>query len=284
MIRGTFRALNSFRVGIAGWVFPPWRKTFYPKDLVQKLELEYASRKLRTIEINSTFYALPKLESYEHWYRETPEDFIFSVKGPKFVTHIKRLREVESPVANFFASGLFALKEKLGPIVWQLPPNFKYDHERIESFLKMLPNSTDEATRFAKKHQDAHLKQKPFLQVKVKIPLRYALEVRNLSFMDSKAEFIRLLKKYNVALVCTDPLEGPAFIEPTADFAYARLHGGSLKSPVAGYSPAQLKKWASAAKQWNSGTKVKRDVFIYIVNEAKPKAPMNAMTLQKLLK
>src|SRR6476646_7414538 len=145
------------RIGISGWTYGPWRGVFYPKELAHKRELEYASRQFNSIEINGSFYSLQRRSSYQRWYDETPPGFVFSVKGGRFITHMKKLRDVEAPLANFFASGVLCLREKLGPILWQFPPNFGWNEERFTEFFELLPADTRAAARLAKKH-DAKLK------------------------------------------------------------------------------------------------------------------------------
>jgi len=148
--------MATTRIGISGWRYAPWRGTFYPKDLPQRAELEYASAHLSAIEINGSFYSLQRPQSYASWYADTPEDFMFAVKGPRYITHMKRLRDVEVPLANFLASGVLNLKDKLGPVLWQFPPNFKYDRERFEAFLGLLPRDTQEAAAIARKADARH--------------------------------------------------------------------------------------------------------------------------------
>src|ERR1700736_4997413 len=143
---------GKVRIGISGWTYKPWRGVFYPEDLKQKRELEYASTTFNSIEINGTFYSLQRPSSFSRWNAETPDDFVFSVKAPRFITHIRRLREVETPVANFMASGLLLLGKKLGPILWQFPPNFKYQPELLENFFKLLPHDSKEAVVVAQQH------------------------------------------------------------------------------------------------------------------------------------
>src|SRR5437763_1828647 len=144
----------NLRIGISGWTYAPWRGTFYPEDLAQKRELEYASRQLNSIEINGSFYSLQTPKSYAAWYEATPEGFVFSVKGGRFITHMKKLKDVEKPLANFFASGVLALREKLGPILWQFPPQFGFDAERFERFFEMLPRDMTAAAKLAKRHDE----------------------------------------------------------------------------------------------------------------------------------
>ena len=193
--------MATLHIGISGWRYVPWRGEFYPKGLAQKRELQFASRAVNSIEINGSFYALQRPERYAQWYSETPDDFVFSVKAPRFITHVRRLREIEKPLANFFASGVLELKEKLGPILWQFPPNFKFDPERFEHFLSLLPHDTAAAAALARQH-DSHLHGHASLKAWRKKPLRHAVEVRNDTFIDP--DFVRLLKRYNTALVIAD--------------------------------------------------------------------------------
>ena len=174
--------MATTRIGISGWRYDPWRGTFYPKDLPQRAELEYASTHLPVIEINGSFYSLQRPESYASWYAATPADFVFTVKAPRYITHIRRLRDVATPVANFLASGLFNLTEKLGPILWQFAPNFKFDPERFEAFLQLLPHDTQEAAAVARKHDDWMAKRVQ-LKVDAERPMRHAVEIRNESFL-----------------------------------------------------------------------------------------------------
>jgi uncharacterized protein YecE (DUF72 family) len=149
------------RIGISGWRYPAWRGKFYPKGLPQRSELEFAASRFNSVEINGSFYSLQLPLSYQRWYSATPDDFVFAVKGGRFITHMKKLREVETPLANFFASGVLALREKLGPILWQLPPNLGYNNDRLEGFFNLLPRNTREASKLAKKHDDNLKKRAP---------------------------------------------------------------------------------------------------------------------------
>src|SRR6516165_2989601 len=170
--------VGTVRIGISGWTYGGWRGTFYPKGLPHAGELAYASRQVETIEINGTFYGLQRPDAFARWYDETPEGFVFAVKAPRFITHIRRLREVETPLANFIASGLLRLGEKLGPILWQFPPNFRFDPERLEAFLKLLPHDTKAAARLGRQH-DHRLKAPAWLKVDAERPIRHAFEIRN---------------------------------------------------------------------------------------------------------
>jgi uncharacterized protein YecE (DUF72 family) len=267
----------QIRIGISGWQYKPWRGTFYPGDLPQRRELEYASKRLPIIEINGTFYALQKPQSYAKWYAETPADFVFSVKGPRFITHVRRLREVAKPLANFFASGLFNLREKLGPILWQFPPNFKYDEDRMRSFLALLPKDFASAAILARK-REALMKGRTRLAIDANRTLRYAIEIRHESFMTES--FIKLLRDYNVAAVIAETARTwPMLKDITADFVYLRLHGDK-EIYRGGYSDKSLKKWATRIAAWSRG----RDVYCFFDNtDVKLRAPFDAQSLAKKL-
>lgn len=282
------------RIGISGWTYVPWRGVFYPKDVTQKRELEFASRKLNSIEINGTFYSLQRPASFQAWHDATPDDFVFSLKGGKFITHLKRLKEIEIPLANFFASGVLALKHKLGPILWQFPANFVFDAERFERFFRLLPPTTLKAAAFAKKH-DVRMKGRTWLAVEDDRPMRYAVEVRHESFKD--ARFVTLCRKYGVAVVVADAAnDWPVIEDVTADFMYVRLHGHE-ELYVSGYDDAALKRWATRVEAWKGGSEPKdarrvngsaarsrgRDVFVYFDNDAKVHSPRDAMRLAALL-
>ncbi|MES2222376.1 MAG: DUF72 domain-containing protein [Acidobacteriota bacterium] len=279
------------RIGISGWTYPPWRGVFFPKGLSQKRELEYAAGIFRTIEINGTFYSLQRPSSYQSWADRTPEDFIFSVKGPRYITHMLRLRQVEAPLANFFASGVLKLGAKLGPILWQLPPNFQFSMGMVDEFLTLLPRTTEQAVELGKLH-DGKVEGRTFLQTDRSRPIRHALEIRHPSFV--VPEFIALLRRHKVALVCADAVEWPRLMDVTANFVYCRLHGSKVLYS-SGYSPTAIQEWACRVHAWARGgessdgdyaspkraTKcAKRDVFIYFDNDAKVRAPRDAKRLQ----
>ncbi|MEJ1971155.1 MAG: DUF72 domain-containing protein [Lacunisphaera sp.] len=286
--------MPDIRIGISGWTYAPWRGTFFPKDLVQREELNYASRQVRTIEINGTFYSLQRPSSYERWAGAAPDDFLFSVKAPRFITHIRRLKDVAIPVANFFASGVLRLGPKLGPILWQLPPSLPYRRETLAAFLQLLPRDTAAAARLARKH-DEKVKQ-PSLEAGGRRPLRHALEVRHHSF--NQPESIALLREQGVAIVVADTAgKWPVIEEATADFVYVRLHGDA-ELYVSGYTPAALQTWARKIRAWSSGKnafpakrvakgsppRTPRDVYVYFDNDVKTRAPYDAMNLAHLLK
>jgi uncharacterized protein YecE (DUF72 family) len=280
------------RVGISGWTYGPWRGVFYPKDLPHKRELEWASRQFNSIEINGSFYSLQRPSSFQSWHDATPDDFAFSVKGGRFITHMKKLKDVETPLANFFASGLLKLRQKLGPILWQFPPGFALNENRFRDFFELLPKSTSDAAKFARKH-DERLEGRSWTKTDADRPIRYAVEIRHNSFKDER--FIKLLKRYNVALVLADTAgRWPYMEDVTADFIYARLHGDE-ELYVSGYTDSALDWWAARLRAWQCGEeppdplkvipngrprKCKgRDVYVYFDNDAKVKAPFDALRL-----
>ncbi|HEY6748778.1 MAG TPA: DUF72 domain-containing protein [Mycobacteriales bacterium] len=281
--------VGTVRTGISGWRYPPWRGVFYPPGLPQRRELEYASRRLRTIEINGSFYSLQRPESYAKWVAETPEDFLFAVKGPRFVTHMKKLAGVEAPLANFFASGVLALGPKLGPVLWQLPPTLGYDAERLARFFALLPRTTAEAAALAARH-DERMEGRALLTTPVEQPLRHALEVRHGTY--ERAEFVELLRAHDVALVVADTAgKWPALLDVTADHVYVRLHGEE-ELYVSGYDPPALDRWAARIRTWSAGgtpadgtvlarpaPPQPRDVVVYFDNDVKVRAPFDAIAL-----
>ena len=283
---------SDIRIGISGWRYKGWRGTFYPDDLVQAKELGFASRHFNSIELNGSFYSLQRPDSFQRWYAETPDDFVFAIKGSRYVTHMRRLKEIETPLANFFAQGLLRLGNKLGPILWQFPPNFTFDKERFEDFFALLPKSQSEASHFAQKRDD-RLKERSWLKAMTNSKLHHAVEIRNESFVNE--EFIRLLRKYDVALVVADTVDWPLLMDVTADFVYCRLHG-SEELYASGYTPTALRQWAHRLVAWARGEEVTdgrkasskpaperkhRDVFVYFDNDAKVRAPFDAQRLRE---
>ena len=282
---------GTIRIGISGWRYTPWRGNFYPKKLPQNQELAYASKILSSIEINGTFYSLQRPTSFESWAADTPDNFVFSLKGPRFITHMRRLREAKIPLANFFASGVLLLGNKLGPVLWQLPPNFLFDAKRLEDFFAVLPRDTTQAASLARKH-DKWLKKRASTVDPAPHALRHAIEVRHKSF--AVPEFIKLLKKHDIALVCADSVEWPRMMDLTSDFVYCRLHG-SEELYASGYDDESLDRWAVRVMDWANGreprdaerildkvgAKRKRDVFVYFDNDKKVRAPVDAQSLIK---
>jgi uncharacterized protein YecE (DUF72 family) len=265
------------RVGISGWTYPPWRGVFYPKGLPHRAELSYAASVLPTIEINGSFYSLQRPTSYRSWHDQTPDDFVFSVKGGRFITHMKRLTEPEVTLANFFASGLLALRAKLGPILWQLPPNFRFDPQRLAAFFAHLPRSTGEAAWLAR-HHDERLTDRALTDTDADRPMRHALEVRHDSF--KTAAFTDLLREHHVAVVVADTAgKWPLIREVTAEFAYVRLHGDK-ELYTSGYSDQALDSWAGYIRAWAASG---HDVYTYFDNDVKVRAPFDAQALARRL-
>jgi uncharacterized protein YecE (DUF72 family) len=264
--------MTRARVGTSGWRYPPWRRTFYPEGLAQRRELEHLSRRVNSIEINGSFYSLQRPESWRAWAAETPDDFVFAVKGPRFVTHMKQLRDVATPVANFLASGVLALGPKLGPVLWQLPPRMRFDADRMAAFLALLPRTTAEAARLAAKH-DERLDGRSITETDADRPLRHAVEPRHESFRDPA--FTALLREHGIALVVADSAgTWPVFDETTTDFHYARLHGAD-ELYASGYTPEALDAWAKRVRAWLADG----DAFVYFDNDIKVHAPYDAIAL-----
>jgi uncharacterized protein YecE (DUF72 family) len=264
---------GSALVGISGWTYPPWRGEFYPRGLAHRRELGYVAEHLSSVEINGSFYALQRPSSYQNWYRQTPDGFVFAVKGGRFITHMKKLADVETPLANFFASGLLALEHKLGPILWQLPPTLGYDPDRLAAFFAQLPRSTGEAAWLARRH-DERMKDRTYLDVHADRPMRHALEVRHKSYLDPG--FVRLLREHDIAVVVADTAgKWPLIREATTDFVYLRLHGDK-ELYTSGYSDQALDGWAASIRGW---TAEGRDAFAYFDNDVKVRAPFDAMSL-----
>ncbi|QYF95532.1 DUF72 domain-containing protein [Massilia sp. PAMC28688] len=287
--------MGKIYIGISGWRYEPWRGVFYPDDLRQDDELAFASRQLPSIELNGSFYALQKPASYAAWYAATPRGFVFSVKGNRFITHTRRLRDIDGPVANVLASGVFGLRDKLGPFLWQFPPNFKFDPALMEHFLSLLPHDTEEGLALARRHE-ARMDGKVALEVDRKRKLRHAVEIRHDSFIDEA--FIALLRKYKVALVVADTAGNwPYFEDVCADFMYLRLHGDK-ELYASGYTEQALDRWAARIQAWSAGSqpddarlisgkaaprRASRDVFCYFDNDIKVKAPRDARRLLEKL-
>lgn len=268
--------MGAIYIGISGWRYAPWRGVFYPPGLAQARELEYASRLLPTIEINGSFYALQRPASYAAWYDATPPGFVFAVKGNRFLTHMLKLRGIETPLANVLASGVFALREKLGPFLWQFPPQLRFDADKVEHFLSLLPHDTGRALDIARGHDDK-VAGRALLEIDAVRPLRHAVEVRHESFRDPA--FIALLRKYKVALVVADTAgKWPHFEDVTADFVYIRLHG-EHELYASGYDDASLERWAARIRAWAEHG----DVVCYFDNDIKVRAPFDAKRLIELV-
>lgn len=283
---------GEIRIGISGWRYKGWRGVFYPKGLPQRKELEFASREFTTIELNGSFYSLQRPQSFARWFDETPDDFVFSIKGSRYITHMRRLREVEGPLANFFAQGLLRLGHKLGPILWQFPPNFIFDKDKLAAFFSLLPKTHGDAAGLIKAHA-TRAEWKLDRRILASEHLRYAIEIRHESFVTP--EFVRLLRRHQIALVVADSVQWPLLMDVTAGFLYCRLHG-SEQLYASGYDDAALQRWAERIVAWVNGGEIKdgkraapqsppgkktRDVFLYFDNDAKVRAPFDARNLRE---
>ncbi|WP_040779402.1 DUF72 domain-containing protein [Nocardia pneumoniae] len=267
--------MGQIRIGTSGWVYPPWRGTFYPAGVRHKRELAYLAERLDSVEINGSFYSLQRPSSYRDWAEQTPDEFVFAVKGSRFITHMKRLRDGDEPLANFLASGPLALGPKLGPMLWQLPPTFPFDADVLDAFLSRLPRSTEEAAEIARRHD--HRVDPAHTSTDADRPMRHALEIRHASFLTPA--FPDLLTRHGVALVVADAAgKYPLLEEVTADFVYVRLHGHD-ELYVSGYTDDGLDMWAEKIRSWaRSG-----DVYTYFDNDAKVMAPRDAIALRARL-
>lgn len=283
-------ARGDIRIGISGWRYKGWRGVFYPRGLAQRRELEYAATHFNAIELNGSFYSLQQPGQFARWYEETPPGFLFAVKGSRYITHMLKLRNVETPLANFFAQGVLRLKEKLGPILWQFPPQTKFDPARLDAFLSLLPRSQQEAAELGRRH-DQRLEGRSWLTVEKDRPLRHAVEIRHDTHVCD--EFIALLRRHRVALVVADTVDWPLLMDVTADFVYCRLHG-SEQLYASGYGPEAIAQWAERVDRWSTGREVEdgehacrkpapsrksRDVFVFFDNDAKVRAPVDAQAL-----
>jgi uncharacterized protein YecE (DUF72 family) len=259
---------TGIRIGVGGWTFEPWRGSFYPEGLAQKRELEFASRKLTTIEINGTYYGSQKPASFAKWHDETPDDFVFAVKGPRFATNRRVLAEAGESIERFFASGVMRLGAKLGPINWQFMATKKFDADDFALFLKLLPKSVEGQT------------------------IRHAVEVRHDSFRT--ADFVALVREHGVAVIIAGDSAFPQIADVTAPFVYARIMGTTEAEPL-GYADEALDRWASGVRRWASGGLAEglqtvgpkqpdatgREVFLYVISGFKERNPAAAMALIK---
>ncbi|QGZ63267.1 DUF72 domain-containing protein [Paraburkholderia acidisoli] len=262
---------GRIRVGIGGWIYEPWRGAFYPEGLAQRRELEYASRRLSTIEINSTYYGAQRPESFARWHDETPDDFVFSVKAPRFAMNRRVLAEAGPTIERFLTGGVLNLRDKLGPINWQIMPTKRFDPEDYARFLELLPESADGR------------------------PLRHALEVRHESFCTP--EFVALARRRKAAIVVSGDSDYPQIADASAPFVYARIMG-TAQQHGAGYTNADLDRWAERALAWASGEtpgdltthaktlaapKAGRDVYLYVISGYKAHNPAAATALLERL-
>lgn len=281
---------GQIRIGMSGWRYDEWRGTFYPDKLAQRRELEFASRQLNSIELNGTFYSTQRPNSFQTWRKETPDDFVFAIKGSQFITHIRKLENVETALANFLAQGMLCLGKKFGPILWQLPPNFSIDLKRLEIFFKLLPRTQKQAAAYARQ-RDEWMSSRSWLEVEEDLPLHHAVEIRHKSF--AIPEYISQLRENNIALVVADSVKWPCMMDVTADIVYCRLHGSEKLYPN-GYTAESIDVWARRVIAWSRGEEVtdftrihpdagpkrdSRDVFVYFDDDVKVRAPFDAMSL-----
>lgn len=286
---------GDIRIGVSGWRYAGWRGTFYPFGLAQRSELAFAAGQFNSIELNGSFYSLQRPESFHRWYAETPPDFVFAVKGSRFLTHMLRLRDFEPGLANFLAQGLLALKEKLGPILWQFPPNMPFDEPRFDAFFRGLPRTHKEAATLGMHHKD-RMEGRTWLEVTRDRRLRHAVEVRHESFISER--FVALLRKHRIGLVVADTVAWPRLMDVTADFVYCRLHGDK-ELYASGYGPKAIDAWARRVLRWAQGQEAEdgkkasakyaprraaRDVFVYFDNDRKVRAPVDAHSLVKRIR
>lgn len=260
------REIGHIRAGIGGWDYDPWRQTFFPANVPKKSQLEYASRQLTAIEVNGTFYRLQTPAVFAKWRDATPDDFVFSIKAPRYIVQRKVLAEAGSAIERFLASGLAELGPKLGPILWQMQPRHPFDAADLERFCGYLPPTLSD------------------------LPLRHAIEVRDKSFLCE--EFVALARRFNLAIVFVDSDSYPRLADLTSDFAYARLRRAQTDVET-GYPETELQAWAQRAREWAGGgfpadlprvvtgtaAARSRDVFVYFINGAKERAPAAAMRL-----
>jgi len=283
------------RIGTSGWAYKHWRRVFYPRGLRQRDELAYIAQHFNSVELNGSFYSLQRPDSYRAWYAQTPADFVFALKGSRFISHNKKLRDAETPLANFFASGVLLLKEKLGPIVWQLPERTRFDADRLDRFFSLLPRDTKAAAALASQHDARVPEDESWTETDATRPLRYALEPRSRDFVTR--ECIDLLRRHDIALVAADSGRWPLFEEVTASFVYLRLHG-SPQTYASQYTDSALDRWAAAIAAWRSGrepsdaarvtelplpSRRARDVYVYFDNDGFAHAPQDALRLAERL-
>ncbi len=288
-------AMAMIRVGISGWRYADWRGNFYPEGLAQSAELKFASRCFPTIELNGSFYSLQTAASYGRWLSDTPPGFRFAVKGGRFITHFLRLKDPRQALANFFASGVLRLGDKLGPVLWQLPPDMRFDQDRLRGFLALLPRDGDAALELARDHGPQVASGDAWLEYDGRVRVEHVLEVRNRSFLTP--ELVRAVRRRGVALAFSESPDWPYVEELTAGFVYLRLHGATERYRSR-YTDEQLDAIARRVRAWHEGgepehaeritTRVpprrkSRDVWVYFDNTDKRHAPRDALRLMERL-
>ena len=267
------------RVGVSGWTYPRWRGDFYPRGLVQRRELAYVAERMTSVELNGSYYSLQRPTSYQRWNEQTPEGFVFAVKGSRFITAMRRLAGVEVALANFWASGVLALGDKLGPVLWQLPPSVKYDAQLLARFFDLLPRTMTDAATLARRHDDKVPEGRALVAAPpTDLPVRHVLEPRHASFDSSEAR--DLLRDHEIGLVWSDGAgRWPVLDADTSGVRYVRLHGHT-ELYASGYSSRSLDDWAARCASWAADG---RDVFVYFDNDARGRAPWDAVGLLERL-
>lgn len=267
-------------VGTSGYDYRTWRGSFYPPNVPRRDWLAFASRVFNSIELNGTFYSLKSPAVFERWASEVPDrGFVFAIKGGRFITHNLKLRNCETALGNFFASGILSLGRKTGPFLWQLPATYRFEAERLDSFIRSLPRSSTEAEAVARQH-DHRLERGALVDAAESVRYRHAFEVRHPSYFCG--EFYELLRAHDCALVVADTAGKFAYSEAiTTDFVYVRLHG-STAIYASDYDDAELESWSSKIRRWMRGGNG-RAAYVYFDNDAKVHAPHNAMQLAGLL-
>lgn len=268
----------AVRVGVSGWSYPRWRGNFYPRGLRYTAELSYVASRMNALEVNASFYRLQRPTTYARWAEETPSAFRFAVKGSRYITHVRSLRDVRVPLANFLASGPLVLGKQLGPVLWQLPASLGYDEDLVSAFLSLLPRTTAEAAALAREHDARVADGTGWTSAGEDLPLRHAVEPRHPSFGSPAA--LSALALHQVALVVADSAgEFPAFDQVTTDLTYVRLHGPE-QLYRGGYDDERLERWAARIRRWHEMT---GDAWVFFDNDADSRAPYDAAALSTRL-
>jgi uncharacterized protein YecE (DUF72 family) len=271
--------MARIRVGVSGWTYPRWRGDFYPKGLAHRLELAYAAARMSAVEVNGSFYSLQRPSSYRTWVEQTPDDFEIAVKGSRYITHMKQLRDIDVALANFFASGVLALGSKLGPVLWQLPPTLVFDAQRMVDFFDRLPRSTGDAAGLARSHDDKVKEGRILVDAVDERPIRHVVEARHPSFDTHEAA--ALLRGNDIGTVWADAAgKFPVIDADTSGVRYVRLHGHT-ELYASGYTPEELDEWAERCRSWLA---VGRDVYVFFDNDARGHAPWDAVGLEERLR
>jgi uncharacterized protein YecE (DUF72 family) len=264
-------------VGVSGWSYPRWRGDLYPEGLPHADELRFVTERLGCIELNASFYSLRKPENYQAWRSASAPGSVIAIKGGRFVTHVRRLRGARTALANFFASGVLALGESLGPVLWQLPPNLRFDPAQLDSFLGELPRTRAAAAELAREHNDA-VRGRTWTGPIVDGPLHHVLEVRHPSFL--ARELSDVVGRHDVAVAATDgPAAWPSLLQPSSTLAYLRLHGPE-RLYAGGYPAGRLLPWVEALATWAAEG---RSCFAFFNNDSDGRAPYDALTVRRML-